>query len=63
VERILQIVFFIGKRNFARRIVEKIPLSIVGFGFNIMRKSWKAFSKPTKRKGLKSIKFKIYNHP
>jgi coenzyme F420 hydrogenase subunit beta len=63
VERILQIVFFIGKRNFARRIVEKIPLSIVGFVFNIMRKSWKAFSKPTKRKGLKSIKFKIYNHP
>jgi len=61
VERILQIVFFIGGTKLARNTVEKIPLKIVGSCFNFMRKTWKTFSKPTKRKGLKTIKFKIYD--
>jgi len=61
VERILQTVFFIGRTGFARSAVEKIPLKIVGSCFDFMRKSWKSFSKPTKRKGLKTIKFKIYD--
>ncbi len=61
IERILQIVFFIGSTGFARSAVEKIPLKIVGSCFDFMRKSWKSFSKPTKRKGLKTIKFKIYD--
>lgn len=61
VERILQIVFIIGRSNLARSAVEKIPLKIVGSCFNLIRKSWKALSKPTKRKGLKTIKFKIYD--
>ena len=61
VERILQIVFIIGRTNLARSAVEKIPLNIVGYCFNLIRKSWKALSKPTKRKGLKTIKFKIYD--
>jgi coenzyme F420 hydrogenase subunit beta len=61
VERILQIVFFIGRSNLARSAVERIPLKIVGSCFNFMRKSWKNFSKPTKRKGLKTLKFKLYD--
>ena len=61
VERILQIIFFIGSTNIARCTVEKIPLKIVGSCFNVIRKSWKALSKPTKRKGLNTIKFKIYD--
>ena len=61
VERILQIVFLIGCSKIARRAVEKIPLMIVGSCFDFMRKSWKSFSKPTKRKGLKTIKFKLYD--
>ena len=62
VERILQIVFFIGRTNLARRAVEKIPLRMVGPCFNFIRISWKNLSKPTKRKGLKTIKFKFYEN-
>ena len=61
VEKILQFVFFIGASDLARSAVEKIPLKIVGSCFDFMRKSWKSFSKPTKRKGLKTIKFKLYH--
>jgi coenzyme F420 hydrogenase subunit beta len=61
VERILQIAFFIGGSNLARSAVERIPLKIVGSCFDFMRKSWKTFSKPTKRKGLKTLKFKLYD--
>jgi coenzyme F420 hydrogenase subunit beta len=61
VERILQIVFCVGGSNLARSAVEKIPLKIVGSCFDLMRKSWKNFSKPTKRKGLKTLKFKLYD--
>jgi len=61
VERVLQGAFFIGSTRIARRAVEKIPLKVVGSCFDFIRKVWKAFSKPTKRKGLKTIQFKIYD--
>jgi len=61
VERALQVAFYIGSTKIARRAVEKIPLKVVGSCFDFMRKVWKAFSKPTKRKGLKTIQFKIYD--
>lgn len=57
VEWILRLFFGIGHTKIARWIVEHIPISIVGPIFNLFRKSWKAASKPTKRKGLKEIKF------
>lgn len=57
VEWILRLFFGIGHTKTARWIVQHIPISIVGPIFNALRKSWKAASKPTKRKGLKEIKF------
>ncbi len=57
VERVLQMIFLIAQSKMARWIVEHLPLSIVRPAFNVMRKKWKSFSKPTKRKGLMEMKF------
>jgi coenzyme F420 hydrogenase subunit beta len=57
VEWVLRIFFSIGKMKIARWTVEHLPLSIVGPCFNTLRKSWKNASRPTKRKGLKKMKF------
>ena len=57
VERILGLIFAIGRTSFARAIVVRIPLPIVGTTFNILRKTWKRLSKPTKRKGLAELEF------
>jgi coenzyme F420 hydrogenase subunit beta len=57
VEHTLGTFFWIGKMRIARATVEHLPLKIVGPFFNTLRKSWKSASKPTKRKGLKEMKF------
>lgn len=59
VEYVLFIIFAVAKTNGARWVVEHIPLSIVGPAFNFLRKKWKAFSKPAKRKGLRGTKFVV----
>lgn len=61
VEWVLRILFGIGQLRIARFTVEHIPLSIVGPCFNALRKSWKNLSKPTKRKGLRNMKFRMTN--
>lgn len=61
IERILAVIFGIGKTRAARWMVEHLPLSIVGPIFNLLRKSWKNASKPTKRKGLREMKFVVKN--
>ena len=45
-------IFIVGETSIARRIVELIPIKIIGPIFNTFRKSWKNMSKPIKRKGL-----------
>lgn len=57
VEWVLRALFGIGQMPIARWTVEHLPLRIVGPCFNVLRKSWKNASKPTKRKGLKKMKF------
>jgi coenzyme F420 hydrogenase subunit beta len=59
VELMMRLIFGIAGTSFARWTVEHLPLSIVGPMFNRLRKSWKGMSKPTKRKGLREMKFVV----
>ena len=61
IEYILYFIFTLGKLNFIRNLVTSLPISVVGPTFNFIRKSWKSISKPTKRKGLKELEFRITN--
>jgi coenzyme F420 hydrogenase subunit beta len=57
VEWCLWLMFGIGSTRLARWVVEQIPIGVVGPVFNWLRLSWKNVSKPTKRKGLREMKF------
>lgn len=57
VERFLQLLFWLGKLEWVRRIVLRTPQSLLGPAFDVLRKSWKDFSKPVKRKGLAETRF------
>ncbi|NLG07441.1 coenzyme F420 hydrogenase [Candidatus Peribacteria bacterium] len=59
VEWCLRFVFSIGRCRSAQWLVEHLPISVVGFCFNRARVAWKSLSKPTKRKGLRTVKFTI----
>ncbi len=59
VEYVLALIFAAAKTKVARWTIEHLPLSLVGPIFNFLRKRWKAFSKPTKRKGLSQMKFVV----
>jgi coenzyme F420 hydrogenase subunit beta len=59
IEYCLHLMFVSARNKYVRKVMEKIPLKILGPTFNKFRKVWKDMSKPTKRKGLKDIKFKI----
>ena len=58
VESVLNLIFSLGRLNFIRNLVTSLPIGIVGPAFNFLRLSWKSISKPTKRKGLKELKFR-----
>ena len=55
VELVISAIFFLSRTWLARKIVEQIPEEIIGPVFNKLRLGWKAFSKPTKRKGLRDL--------
>jgi coenzyme F420 hydrogenase subunit beta len=57
IEACLFCMFAIGRLEIIRWVVEHIPLKIIGPLFNVVRKSWKGLSKPTKRKNLREMKF------
>jgi len=59
VEVAISGIFAIGRWPLARWLVGRIPVSIIGPVFDVLRKSWKNISKPTKRKKLKETKFII----
>ncbi|MBE0659206.1 MAG: Coenzyme F420 hydrogenase/dehydrogenase, beta subunit C-terminal domain [Bryobacteraceae bacterium] len=57
VETVISGSFALGRSGWARRAVEMLPLAFAGRLFNLLRKTWKGMSKPTKRKGLASAAF------
>ena len=61
VELFISLLFALGRTRLARRLVEIVPLAILGPLFNMLRKTWKNLSKPVKRKGLRQIAFVLDN--
>jgi len=61
VEWCLRFFFATGKTRIARWFIEHLPLCVVGPVFNLLRKSWKNVSKPTKRRGLRKMEFVLRN--
>lgn len=57
VEWVISGSFAIGRQPWARWLISKLPLAIVGPLFNRLRQSWKSLSKPTKRQGLAATPF------
>ena len=57
VEAVISGSFAIGRQAWARWLVSKLPIELVGPAFNTLRKTWKGMSKPTKRKGLGETQF------
>ncbi len=64
LRKLVEIVIFgtitLCSTRFARGIIERIPVQIIGPTFDLVRKSWKNVSKPTKRKGINEIQFVIH---
>lgn len=59
VELVISTIFAVGRTRLARRVVEKIPITILGPLFNTARKRWKQLSKPVKRNGLATTRFVV----
>ena len=60
VEVVITSIFSICGTRLARRLVEFVPISVMGPVFNALRKAWKGASKPSKRKGLRTIDFETW---
>jgi coenzyme F420 hydrogenase subunit beta len=58
VEAGVSAIFLVCQTAFARRMVEILPLKLVGPLFDVMRRIWKRVSKPTKRRGLGQTTFR-----
>lgn len=52
--------FLLAGTTVARGCIRKIPESVIGPVFNTLRLTWKALSRPTKRKGLGTLKMECY---
>lgn len=59
VELIISGLFLVCGTRFARRLVEYIPLGVIGPLFDALRKTWKSISKPTKRRGLSAVAYEV----
>ena len=55
VELVISTIFFFAGTGLCRWLVERIPERFIGPLFNRLRLTWKAASKPTKRKGLGNL--------
>jgi coenzyme F420 hydrogenase subunit beta len=55
--------FAVGRQRWARWLVRQLPIGIVGPAFDLLRKRWKAVSKPTKRRGLAEVRFEVTPSP
>ncbi|MGD0349305.1 MAG: coenzyme F420 hydrogenase/dehydrogenase beta subunit N-terminal domain-containing protein [Verrucomicrobiota bacterium] len=56
VEMVISGIFILAGTSFCRWLVERVPERFIGPVFNRLRLGWKAASKPTKRKGLGSLR-------
>jgi coenzyme F420 hydrogenase subunit beta len=63
VELIISGIFGLCSTRLARKLVEFVPIGLIGPLFNTLRKSWKNLSKPTKRKGLANVEFTVTREP
>lgn len=61
IEVVISSVFAICSTQWARRLAEWAPVSIMGPAFNTLRKTWKKLSKPSKRKGLLDVQFQTWD--
>lgn len=59
VEVVIVSLFWVCGTVVARRLVELVPLRLIGPLFDLLRKAWKRFSRPVKRKGLAAIQFEV----
>ncbi len=57
VEVVISLLFRVGRTRLARRLIEYVPIGVLGPLFNTARKSWKRLSKPVKRQGLANTEF------
>ena len=59
VEVIVSLAFAMCGTRTARKLVEFMPIGIIGPLFDMVRKVWKNVSKPTKRGGLHNLEFDV----
>jgi coenzyme F420 hydrogenase subunit beta len=59
VELVISGLFVVCGTRIARRLIEFIPLRVLGPVFNALRQTWKSISKPTKRRGLGHVRFEV----
>jgi coenzyme F420 hydrogenase subunit beta len=57
VEWVIRGVFAAGRQPGARWLASRLPLGVIGPAFDLLRRAWKALSKPTKRRGLATTRF------
>lgn len=57
VELVISSIFAVGRMSLARRVLERLPIALIGPLFNTARKRWKQLSKPVKRKGLATTQY------
>jgi len=63
MELIISGFFVIGRTWLARKVIQIIPIKVLGVVFDTMRKFWKNMSKPVKRKGLSNQVFITSSEP
>lgn len=59
VELVIAALFGVCGTPWARRLVEFVPLPVIGPLFNRLRLTWKQFSKPVKRQGLRADDYAV----
>ncbi len=59
VEGVVSGLFLFGSTRLARWMVARLPETVIGPIFNRLRLTWKALSKPTKRKALGTMRMQV----
>ena len=61
-ESVLGVIFKIFQAKTTIRILEKLPIELMGWVFIKARNIWKKSTKPTKKSGLTELKFRTIQH-
>jgi coenzyme F420 hydrogenase subunit beta len=62
VEAFISFLFIICKTALSRRVVQILPIELVGPLFEFIRRIWKSISRSTKRRGLWRMEFVLMEH-